>query len=278
MAARVARLALLPALAVGLAPGCGGDRGSLRLVGSVERTLIEIAAPVSEVLTELSVARGERVEAGRLLARLDPTLADAELARAEAALAAAETAAAVARIDRDRAQKLRRDRVASEQDLERARLAHDEAEARLREAGATLAAARKRRADLDLAAPVSGVVDQIPFELGERVPAGALLVVLLADEEAWVRVWIPEASFARVGPGTPASVSVDGLDGPLRGFVLDVAREPSFTPHYALTARDRAHLVYEARVRIVDAPQGLRPGLPAEVEIRAGTAELADAP
>jgi HlyD family secretion protein len=278
MAARAAPLALLPALVGGLAAGCGGDGRSLHLVGSVERTLIEIVAPVSEVLVELAVVRGERVEAGRVLARLDPTLADAELARAEAALAAAETAAAVALIDRERAEKLRRDRVASEQDLERARLAHDEAEARLREAGAALAAARKRRADLELGAPVSGVVDQLPFDLGERVPAGAVLAVLLSDEEAWVRVWIPEQGFARVGPGTPASVSIDGLGGPLRAAVLDVAREPSFTPHYALTARDRAHLVYEARVGIVDAPQELRPGLPAEVEIRAGTAELADAP
>ena len=63
----------------------------------------------------------------------------------------------------------------------------------------------------------------------------------------------------------------------LRGSVLDVAREPAFTPHYALTERDRVHLVYEARVRLLDAPPGLRPGLPAEVEISAQPADTAQA-
>jgi HlyD family secretion protein len=47
--------------------------------------------------------------------------------------------------------------------------------------------------------------------------------------------------------------------------VLDVAREPEFTPHYALTERERVHLVYEARVAIEDSPTTLRPGIPAEV-------------
>jgi HlyD family secretion protein len=246
---------------------CGRGDGALRLVGTVERTLVEVVAPSSEVLSELNVARGERVEAGSVLARLDSTLADAALARAEATLAGARTGAAVASIDLERAENLRRQRVSSLRELDRARLAHDEAEARLRADEALLEVARKRRADLVLVAPVGGVVDQIPFERGERVPAGAVLVVLIANDDPWVRVFVPEASFTRVAPGTPASIRIDGMAGPLRGSVLDVAREPAFTPHYALTERDRVHLVYETRVRIVDAPSDLRPGVPAEVEI-----------
>jgi len=260
-----------------LAASCGRGDGTLRLVGTVERTLVEVVAPTSEVLAELDVARGDRVAAGRVLARLDPTFAESELARAEAGLASARTGAAVADIDLDRVQQLSRERVASRQDLDRARLAHDEAEARLREAEAILAAARKHAADLVLAAPVAGVVDQLPFERGERVPAGAVIVVLIAEEDPWVRVWIPEASFARVVPGTRASIHVDGVAEPLHGSVLDVAREPAFTPHYALTERDRVHLVYETRVRIVDGPPQLRPGVPAEVEILGG-ADVAGAP
>jgi HlyD family secretion protein len=265
------------ALVVSLS-GCGHDDESLRLVGTVERTLLEMVAPTSEVISEIEVARGERVEPGRTLARLDATLADAELARSEAALAAARTALMVAEIDLERARKLRLDRVASQQELDRAHLAHEEAQARSREAEASLAVARKRRADLVLAAPVAGVVDQLPFERGERVPAGAVLVVMLAEEDPWVRVWVPETSFARIEPGTPASIRIDGVGGRLRGSVLDVAREPAFTPHYALTERDRVHLVYETRVRILDAPAALRPGIPAEVEIVVGRSDVADAP
>jgi hypothetical protein len=57
-----------------------------------------------------------------------------------------------------------------------------------------------------------------------------------------------------------------------------VARESEFTPHFALTERDRVHLVYETRVTITDAPATIRPGLPAEVTILAGTAIAGSTP
>jgi len=262
------RCALLGAL-LSLAAGCDPEAGPLRLVGTVERDLIELVAPVSEVIVAVHVELGQAVAPGEILVELDATLARAELARAEAALAGARTGATVARHEHERIVNLRRRGVASEQDLERAEGQRDESRALLEEAEAGLTVARKRVADLSLAAPVAGVVDQLPFDAGERVPAGAVLAVVLGDGPPWVRVWLPEQSFVRVRPGTPARVRIDGLDGPLEGSVLDVARQPEFTPHYALTERDRVYLVYETRVRIESAPAELRPGVPAEVEILA---------
>jgi HlyD family secretion protein len=159
--------------------------------------------------------------------------------------------------------------VLSQLDLDRAGLADEAARARLHEADAQVAAAHKREADLSLSAPVAGVLDQLPFDAGERVPAGAVLAVLLSDALPWVRVWIPEESHVRVAPGTPAEIRIDGVERPLVGSVLDVSRDPEFTPHYALTERDRVHLVYETRVSILDAPPELRPGAPAQVRILA---------
>lgn len=49
-------------------------------------------------------------------------------------------------------------------------------------------------------------------------------------------------------PGTKAEVRIDGIEGVLHGEVLDVARESEFTPHYALTERDRSHLVFRKRL------------------------------
>jgi HlyD family secretion protein len=234
----------------------------------VERTAVELVAPVAEVVVALPLPRGASVAAGDVVARLDPTLALAELAAGEAALAGARTADRVAAHDLERLSGLRRRRVASEQDLERAELQRDEAAARLREVAARLDAARKRVDDLELRAPSEGVVDQLPYEVGERVPAGAVLAVILERADPWVRVWVPETAAARVGPGTAAEIAIDGLAAPLPGRVLDVAREPAFTPHYALTERDRVHLVYETRVGIGSAPAGLRPGVGATVRLR----------
>jgi HlyD family secretion protein len=252
-----------------LLAACADDSGELRLVGTVERTQIELVAPISETIVAILAERGERVEKGRILVELDATFARADVARADAAIASARTAEHVAGAELERARRLRRSRVASEQDLDRARLQRDEAAARLRDAEAQLDAARKHLSDLFLATPVDGVLDQLPFDPGERVPAGAVLAIVLGDALPWVRVWIPEQSFVRVLPGTPAEVHIDGIAEPLRGSVLDVSRDPEFTPHYALTERDRVHLVYETRVRLLDAPAQLRPGVPAQVLILA---------
>jgi HlyD family secretion protein len=265
----VARAAILPCLVCVACLACGDESPELSLVGTVERTEVELVAPVSETVIAVRAQRGDRVQAGQLVVELDPTYARVEEARAVAALAAARSAVLVARQEHERAKRLRSDRVLSQQDLDRARLAQDEAVARLHEAEAQLAAAKKRKADLALSAPVAGVLDQLPFDAGERVPAGAVLAVLLSDAPPWVRVWIPEQSHVRVQPGTPAEITIDGIARTLAGRVLDVSRDPEFTPHYALTERDRVHLVYETRVAILDAPPELRPGVPAQVRILA---------
>lgn len=263
------RLGSMWLLAVGvLALGCREPSADVVLVGTVERTLIEVSAPISETLLEVSVTRGQHVAAGALLGRLDATLASADFAAAEATLAGARTASLVAEQDWQRARQLERQTVASRQALDRAHLSRDQGAALLREAEARLDAANKHLRDLTLVAPVAGVVDQLPFDPGERVPAGAVLAVLLADGPPWVRVWLPERALAGVGPGTPAEVRIDGVAETRTGSVLDVSREPEFTPHFALTERERGLLVYETRVALdEDAQPALRSGVPAEVTI-----------
>lgn len=251
-----------------LGSGCTGRETDLVLVGTVERTLIELVAPIGETIHSLVLERGARVERDALVVQLDPTLPRADMARAEAAVAGARTTASVAADELARSLTLRREGVASAHDLDAARRASDEAAAQLREAEAQLVAARHRLDELRLVAPAAGVVDQLPFEAGERVPAGAVVAVIVADGPPWVRVWLPARALPHVGLGTVVRVRVDGLDT-LAGRVIELAREPAYTPHYALTERERVHLVYEMRVEITDAPP-LRPGQPAEVLVAGG--------
>ncbi len=239
----------------------------MELVGTLERTQIELLAPVSETIVEISVDRGDAVDSGQPIVRLDATLATAGVRRAEAALAQARSADRVAEHELQRVRKLRRNSVASEQTLERTELERDEATALLREAEADLDAARKHSLDLELRAPSAAVVDQLPYEVGERVPAGAVLAVLLRVERPWVRVWLPEPYLAQVRPGLEVEIALDGWPEPLAGRILDIAREPTFTPHFALTERERAHLAYETRVELVAGADEVRPGVPATVRL-----------
>jgi HlyD family secretion protein len=237
------------------------------LAGTVERTTLEIAAPVSEVIVDVPVKRGSRVQAGEILVQLDTEVAEAEARAREAALAAAQAALAEAEGEFGRVEELARRRVASTKELDRARRERDEALAVAAEREARLKQAARKLEDLTIRAGTPGVVDQLPFEEGERVPVGGVAVVLQTDEAPWVRIWVPARAVALATAEARAEVEIAGFDKHLHGTLEDVAREPEFTPHYALTERETAHLVYRARVVLADAPADLRPGIPAQVRL-----------
>lgn len=251
-----------------LALAACGDR--VELVGVVERTSLELTVPESEELAELPKAVGDPVAAGEVVARLRSEVAELDLEASQALHRAAEANLAAAEREFERYDALRRRNVATASDLDGARRARDEAVALLAERAARRAQAERRLADLTVRTRVDGVVDQLPYEIGERLPAGAVAAVVLADEAPWVRVWLPSHAVARLFPGAEAVVRVAGLDGPLAGRLTEIAREAEYTPHYALTEKERDNLVYEAKVVLADAPAELRPGLPADVRLRLG--------
>ncbi len=253
--------------AIALSLGACGRSSTFHLAGTVERTTIEVAAPVSAEIVEIGVERGQRVETGAVLALLDSSVALAELRAFEAAHAAAQAALTEAEHEFTRVEALGRRRVASPQEVDRARRQRDEALARVAEKEARIAQARKLLEDRTIQAHAAGVVDQLPFEEGERVPAGGVVAVLQTESEPWVRIWMPARAVTRITDAARAEVEIIGLDRKLNGRLADVAREPEFTPHYALTERESAHLVYRARVILADAPADLRPGVPATVKL-----------
>lgn len=254
-------------LAVGAALGAC-DKNVVELAGTVERTTLEITAPISEVIIDIPVTPGSRVTADQELVRLDTELAGAELRAIEASLAAAQATLVEAEQEFQRRAELRRRRVASGQELDRARRQRDEAAAVVAEREARVLQAQRRLRNLTLRSHAAGVVDQLPFEVGERVPPGAVVAVVQTDDNPWVRIWLPARAVALLTPETRATVEIEGLAQPLSGTVEEVARQPEFTPHYALTERESAHLVFRARVVLTDAPADLRPGLPARVKLR----------
>jgi HlyD family secretion protein len=257
-----------------LAAGCGHE---LQLAGTVERTALELAAPDAELVVDVPVKVGEHVAAGQVVVQLDTTVAEADLKAYQAGRAAAAALLKEAEGEYARVARLRKAGVSTAQSLDEAERKRDEALAQVAEKEARIAQATKRLSDLTIRSATPGVVDQIAFDEGERAPAGGVVAVVLSDEAPWVRVWLPARAAARVAPGSPARVEVVGLDHTLEGKVRDIAREPEFTPHFALTERESAHLVYEARIDLEDAPPQLRPGLPAQVRLRPGTVQEAPA-
>jgi HlyD family secretion protein len=178
-------------------------------------------------------------------------------------------------LDRQRALK---DGTAAEEGAARERLAELEHGTRAEivdQAAAALAAARAEVAGLELSlarhavvAPRAGIVDALPYELGERPPAGAPVAVLLAAGQPYARVFIPEPRRAGVAAGDPASIRVDGSDRDWRAEVRYVSAEAAFTPYYSLNERDRGRLSFLAEIVLTEPEAAALPtGLPVEARL-----------
>ncbi|RMD96932.1 MAG: HlyD family efflux transporter periplasmic adaptor subunit, partial [Deltaproteobacteria bacterium] len=113
-----------------------------------------------------------------------------------------------------------------------ARAAVAEAERRIEEVGV-------RIGQLTLRAPADGVIEEIPFQVGERPPAGATLAVLRPDAMPYARVYIPESLAPTIVPNHRAEVFLDGEATPFSARVRFMEKEAMYTPYYVLTERER---------------------------------------
>lgn len=134
----------------------------------------------------------------------------------------------------------------------------------LEQANAQLAQLRIEQARHVLTAPVDGVVDSLPFEMGERPAAGQVVVVLLTGQQPHARVYVPEPVRVTVQPGDAVQVRVDGLAGDFTGTVRRIASEATFTPYFALTETDRGRLSYVAEISLPALEERLPDGVPVE--------------
>jgi len=119
---------------------------------------------------------------------------------------------------------------------------------------------------LKLVAPVDGVIEALPYRLGERPPVGAPVVIMLAGGMPYARVYIPEPQRAPLHAGQSLTVRVDGMARPFAGTLRYIAGEASFTPYYALTQRDRSRLAFLAEIDLTEPEaRNLPAGVPVEV-------------
>lgn len=139
------------------------------------------------------------------------------------------------------------------------------AKAELAAAEASLATQQKILSDLTITASRDGVLDNLPWNLGERVTIGSPVAVMLAGDAPYARVYVPEPHRVKINEGDKLQVRIDGLDTPIEGSVRWISSEASFTPYYALNQSERARLMYVAEVQLPDSARDLPNGVPAQV-------------
>jgi cobalt-zinc-cadmium efflux system membrane fusion protein len=201
-----------------------------------------VTAPVAGMVTELRVAAGDPVRLGQTLA----VLRGESLIGAQRELAQAAVQAQLARESVRRDEALFQEGIISESRLQsaRAQLAQSEAALRerrawlrlmgLSEAAVKLAERGERLADsVSLAAPMDGVVMEVPAVVGARVETTAPLLRLARLDPLWLEIQAPAevAALVRKGQG----VSVPGTAA--KGSVLSVGRGVSEAQTVPIRAR-----------------------------------------
>jgi RND family efflux transporter MFP subunit len=203
---------------------------------------VGVLAPRDEVRLAFKVGgivEGVHVDAGDVV-RKGQVLAELKRAEVDAAVAQATEAVEKARRDLERAQRLRADEVATEEQVENLTTAHNVARANLRTARFNAEFAR-------IEAPADGIVFERLVEGGETVQAGQPVVLLGATASGWVvRIALADRDAVRVEPGAPAEVTFDAY--PDRVFPGKVTRIGA--------AADRLTGTFEVEVEV--APAGAR--------------------
>ena len=242
-----------------------GETRVMRYSGSV-RARVETALGfrVPGKIVARNVDIGARVEAGRVLARLDPTDLELALKTAEANVVAARSRVKVAEDSRARARALNTKGFVADANLDRAQLDADQATAALE---ATLSArdqAANQMAYADLVADAEGIVTDIRADVGQVVAAGTPVAVLARDGEKEVAIAVPEQDVVRFAKDQAVEVRF-WADAELRlaGRVREIggSADPA-SRTYAI----RITLPPDARVRL-----GMTATVEARVPVAAGS-------
>lgn len=269
-------------LRIAVAEGERVEAGQLLLELDPRRQDARIAQARAEVeqaaahLAELSNgARSETIDAARAdLARNRAELTDAERSFSRIAELYQRKQVAIAELDRARAARDQASAATRSAEAQLRELTNGTRPEQLEQAAAALEAARGNlaqlqvgREHLSLRAPRAGLVDALPFKVGDQPPAGAELVSLLVGEQPYARVFIPASIRAQVSVGDVMRVFVEGVEQPFQARVRSIRSEAAFTPYYALTGDDASRLMYRAELVLQgEAARQLPAGLPLRAE------------
>lgn len=263
-----------------------GASGTLQAV-----TTVQVGSQVSGNIQYLGADFNSIVKKGQVIARLDPSLFDAQLqqARANLAQARANTVKAQSDLERtkvqlaDAQQKYARTKELAARnllppsDLDSAKVAVDSARASLASQEATVAqtqaaisqsqaSVNQNQVNLDhtvIAAPIDGIVTQRSVDVGQTVAASMqapTLFVIAADlTKMQVNANIDEADVGRIRPGQHVTFKVDAYPTEtFEGTVSQIRLQPVVVQNVT---------TYGTVIDVPNAQLKLKPGMTANVKV-----------
>jgi len=200
-------------------------QASLTLTGEVQaRFRADLSFRVSGRVLARRVDVGAHVNAGDLLARLDPAEQQADFDAATASAAAAEAQLRVAQATFDRQNQLLSSGFTTRVAYDQAQEQLQTAQSRLESAKAELGRTREALGDTELHARAAGVITARNIEVGQVVQAAQSVFTLAQDGERDAVFDVPESIFlGDVESGGVSLALVSGPDVTATGYVREIS-------------------------------------------------------
>lgn len=228
--------------------------------------VVEVKSRVSGELQKINAETGQELKQGDLIGLVDPRDLRNALAQAQADQELANARVANATAQRRRAERLAKDGVLSKQDLETTQLQETDARASLVKARTNLQLAQEKMGDVDIRAPISGIVIEKDVEQGQiiasasgNVSGGTTLVKMADLSTVQARALVDETDIGRIQPGQPAAVTVEAYPGrTFRGTVSKI--EPQAVVDQNVT-------MFPVLIELANPDRLLKPGMNSEVSV-----------
>ncbi len=249
-----------------ISPETGRASQTLTLSGSLAaRQSAQLSPQVAGLVAELAVDAGDRVAVGDVLVQLDRRMAELEEARAEAVVNEARAALEEAERLRDEARRLVESRFVPDSEVQARQAGVLQAEAQLARTRSELAIARERLGQHVIRAPFDGVVSERLAEAGEWVATGTAVLELVAVDDLWLDIRVPQQYWTNIGTETALEAFADPVpDEPLDARV-----------HARVPVNDPSARTFLLRLLVHDESGRITPGMSARVRLQLpGTAAV----
>ncbi|WP_223738945.1 efflux RND transporter periplasmic adaptor subunit [Corallococcus sp. AS-1-12] len=227
-----------------------GWQGTRSAVGTVMALRgVTLSAELPGVVTDIRFENGASVKKGQVLVQLDTSSEQAQLAGAEAD-------AELARLTRERAEKLHAQGANTQSDLDAVR-------ARALQSAAAVAHLKSLIAKKTIRAPFDGRIGIRQVELGQLVSPGNPIASLQSSTPAIVEFQLPQQALAQVKQGQKVRLRVDVFPG--ESWEGDLT---TINPEVELSSRN-----VRMRATVPNADGRLLPGMFASVEVLSDASE-----
>jgi HlyD family secretion protein len=241
----------------------------ITLYGNVDVRQVDIAFRVSGKVDTLHFQEGDLVKKGDLMAFLETTPYDSQLAEAQARVEAIRPQFENAQLLLKRRQELIGVGGVSQEDLDDATANYERLQADLAQAEAQLQVAQDQLSYTQAYAPNEGILLTRIREPGSVVKEAEPVYTLSLTDPVWIRAFVSEPQLGQVFYGMEAEVSTDIKGGKVyKGRVGFISPISEFTPKTVETTQLRTDLVYRLRIYIDKPDPCLKQGMPVTVKLK----------